>query len=202
MSDTYAQTRATVARLAKDDFAKHEVRSLAVIRGGEWVCKAPGTGICAYTVICRPCYVIVYGDLGDWVLQHSDRDSLGWVLRISPDVHYLVEKIRAGDGLEFYPADALEDLRGELKSDDPNTRAFAQKFMRSLREELGSSDPQPEDMAEHHWHAAYYDAGGDEAPRHKYPGARALWLYEALRFFAANLPKGGIIDTDKVRAQA
>lgn len=171
MSDTFEKQRKTIAALAKESFADHVVTELGP---GEWRCAAPGTWMHGFVVIARPCYVIVYGDIGDWVIQHSDRDSVGWLQRAARDYEYLCGKIRAGEKRRFYVGDAIAHLEQEIgESDNPADCAAAR-----VKDALGS------DFTEHEWYESWAEegVGCHDVPSCERWDAGPLWMAEALRW--------------------
>ncbi|HWQ10117.1 MAG TPA: hypothetical protein VN436_13445 [Holophaga sp.] len=173
MGDTYAQAQKVITELAARDFTKHV---LTVEGPGEWRCGEPDTVIMSFRILCRPGMVVVWGDLGEWVLRHSDRDSLGWLRGAVRSPDYVLQKVKAGERLRFYAADAMASL------DDPETiESWGADVVEKIREAL----PVVEDLTQERWLDACYNAPLDDPPREEYPTESALWLIELLRKFVA-----------------
>lgn len=121
---------ATINHLAAGSFKNHvltwEADKLS------WLCRAPGSGNHAFRVYFAPGTVFVWGDIGEYVFIHSDRDSIGWWLCQGgkegdyPD--YFLSKLRAvgseKGAKEFYIGDAYDwiteritELNTELAAD-------------------------------------------------------------------------------------
>jgi len=173
---TYAETKSTVERLAADAFARHVLTQEGP---GEWRCGREGTVIHSSRVLLRPGMVAVWGDLGEWILRHGDRDSLGWLRGAVKSPDYLLEKVRAGKRSEFYPDDALAWLRS-----DEAVEAYGKDRVAKAREALEDFDSGP--FSQDRWFDACYGAACmDDPPRFEYPCASALWLVALLRKFVA-----------------
>lgn len=177
MGDTFEQTRASVARHAAKDFAGHV---LTQVGPGEWHCGTPGTGNHSFNVIVRPRVVLFWGDTGDWILEHSDRDSLGWLRRAAADSReydYLLRKVRRPEK-EFYPGDVIAWLRQQVTEDDPK-----------IEEALAEVQEEGSDLTHHRWCEIAHEAGFDDAYSIGLdPSPGMLWLAEALSWFVKNLP--------------
>lgn len=167
--EPYADVVATIQRIAKDSFANHVVTEEAP---GEYRVARPGTGIYGFWLLFRPGMVCVWGDLGEWVLRHGDRDSVGWFRGASNSPEYLCEKTRAGNHEEFYPYEAIAHLK-ELAADDYSPA-------RDALERLGDmEDP----LSEHDYREACYHCGVDDPWDGMKLGSSALWLVEMARLF-------------------
>ena len=173
MADRFADVQKDIARFASEAFANH---ALTVEGPNEWRCGAPGTGIMAFRVLCRPGMVAVWGDLGEWILRVSDKEPLHWLPGAVRSPDYLLSKVQAGKKLRFYPANASALL------DDPETaESWGEDVVTEVREELGST--WGDEATRDEWYRAWSNAGADEAPDGDYPCEAALWLIEMLRKF-------------------
>lgn len=173
MSDRFADVQKGIAQHAAEEFADHV---LTVEGPSEWRCGKPGTGIMAFRVLCRPGMVAIWGDLGEWVLRVSDRNPVPWIRGAVRSPDYLLSKVKAGERLSFYPADARALL------DDPETAAsWGAEVVEKVREELGST--WGDEATQEEWYVAWSNAGADETPDCEYPTIHALWLVEMLRKF-------------------
>jgi hypothetical protein len=175
------ETRKTIAELAAEGFANH----VAIPEGpGEWLCRAPDRSHRWFRIIIRPCTVIVWGDIGDWILTHSDGDSLGWLSRAAKDAKYpgyLLSKIRAGKDREFYAGDA----RAWLDEQVADGVEDAAKVKEWLEESTGLAS-----FDQHQWYSAWYETGtgGRDIPDFLDYGSGPLWLGQAMSWFVAHLP--------------
>ena len=170
--DTYEDVRTTIALLAAKDFANHSI----IKRGTfEYRCGDPDSSINHFNVILRPGKIIFYGDVGDFILSHSDKDSLGWLSRASRE--YLIGKIVAGKNERFYKDNALNYLESSI--------ADGCSVAIKVKEELRYNDF----LNSHEWAKAWFEHGDSDYPKMEYPCERALWLFEALSWFIKHLPK-------------
>lgn len=104
--DTKKQHRATISRLAVEAFAHHVVEDLGA--AGElrtWRCRQPESSFHAFRVVMWPGWIVVAGDIGDTLFQHSDRDGLPWLRGAVKSPDYLLGKVR-GARKSFMPGDA------------------------------------------------------------------------------------------------
>lgn len=169
----YAETEACVRETAAEEFAAHV---LTVEGPNEWRVGKPGTGIYAFRVLCRPYMVAVWGDLGEWILRISARESLAWLRGSVRSLDYLLSKVQAGERLTFYAADAVAML------DDPETvESWGVDRVAKIREGIEWADP----LTQEKWLEACRDADLDDPPLVEYPTSGALWLIESLRKFVA-----------------
>lgn len=175
MTDTFTETHKSIASMAAEAFASHGLTREAP---QEWRCGRDGTVIYSFRILFRPGMIAVWGDLGEWILRHSDRDSLGWLRGSVGSPDYLLEKVKAGEHERFYPADALAWLGSAEAADTYGTEAIE-----AAREYLDLDDAFP--LTEEMWGTACYEAGMDDPPRFRYPCERALWLVELLRKFVS-----------------
>jgi hypothetical protein len=179
---TYKATVETVTRLAEESFRHHELK---VLGDGRWRCGRPGSSIYAFIVITHPGALIVLGDLGELVLRFSEADSLGWLRGSVRDREYLLSKVTASKDppKEFYPADALQVLRGWADDDDHRGRSGRSRY-RNILEDAGRMD-RLGDLNEHTWaelmNEHSVDDGWSVARRWS---AQMLWFAEALKLFS------------------
>lgn len=170
MHDSKQAAQDEISNLAASAFAGHFLES----RGeNEWRCSKPGTGIYAFNVIVRPGLVVFFGDVGDWILRHSDQDSLGWLRGAVKSPDYLLEKVKNSKE-HFYAADALAWLK---EQEEP-----------VLLEQLNTQHIHGE-LSPHSWGEALIEAGFDSdccsigvdhAPQ-------MFWLVESLKKFVSLL---------------
>lgn len=173
--ETFDNAKALIATLAAEDFAGHEL-----VAAGEdsWWCRKPGTGIMAFCVIVRPNAILIYGDVGEWILRmHGGdaRSTLDW-LRGATSAHYLCEKIRASHGpvKTFYPGDAYRQLAARAATEDFD----AAKILNELDFTNGEEDHQK------FMEMAYECTGDTEVGLVGMNlSTNSLWLVELLRTF-------------------
>jgi hypothetical protein len=183
MSDTRQEHEATIARLAAEAFASHQ---LTAEGEGRWLCaqpKGPTRAFHWFRVITAPYVVIVCGDLGDGIFECSDRDSLTW-LRGASEGAYLRSKLRCCDGgpTEFLPGEAVRAARAWLTEvdedgkDHDRHRALVSEAEQSLK--WG-------DLHQWEWSRLVQDYGldVDAHAAGTVPSSRALWLTHALHAF-------------------
>jgi hypothetical protein len=116
-SETEKETAAGIAESAKEAFAGH---TLKVIGEGEWLCRRPGSGSHHFYVIARRGVLIVYGDLGEYVLRMHDPETVAWLWRAVNSYDYLFGKVMAvsrNDGSPkcWYWQDAANYLRERIE---------------------------------------------------------------------------------------
>ena len=174
MSERFKDARETIVSLAKESFRDHVITATG---SNEWQCGRPGSSAYYFNVIARPGYLIIFGDIGDWILQHNDRDCVGWLRRAARDYEYLCGKIRAGEKKRFYQGDAEAWLRERIAAGDEDAGEVAE----ALR---------GEDFDEHRWYEAWSDAGtsGVDIYDARNYDSGPLWMAEAVKWFAAHLP--------------
>ncbi len=184
---TYRQTREQAEEQAKSAFRDHVITAEGP---GRWRCAKPGTWIYGFRVITAPGAVIVTGDIYEAVFCMYDSDPLPWIVSVGKhrQFDYLLEKMRAGPEPCFYKGDADEYLAERLKYDDeeyptadgeePRT-TVARKAAEEIRQ-LASWD----ELDYSSWGRAWSDAGADEIHGCDYPSHQAVFICEALAWFA------------------
>jgi hypothetical protein len=184
---TAAEAAEQVAGYAQASFRDHVAQQLGP---GEWLCKKPGTGIYHFFVISRSGTLIVYGDIGEWILQMSEKDPTRWLPGAIRSPGYFFEKMRAADISgggrdEFYLKDALADLQHRAAESRENGRADGGAAGRAL-EELADFDA--DELSREQFCSVLYEAGCEEFGRMGVgPSGRSLWLLEAMKWFVANV---------------
>jgi hypothetical protein len=199
-----ADVRRDIAAFAAEAFANHVVTQNGP---GEWRCAKPGTGVNGFHVLCRPFYVVVWGDLGDWILQCSDRDTLGWLRGSVRSPDYLLGKCRAGEVTCFYSGDAWDHLNhevgarqqelaeGQTAGDDMDPELAR---LVAIQDQLDEND----DFSEHDWHQAWYDHGQGEVSACRGPSSGGCWLVEALRWFVDHVDQAVLPPTLEQKVSA
>jgi hypothetical protein len=176
-----------VRRLAVDSFANHQVINE---RDGEWLCRKPGRSEYWFKVIARPGVLIVFGDIGDWILWMSDKDPIRWAAAAARSPGYFFEKLHAAplDGRdEFYPADLRAWLRDRLAGcrEDSAGAEHCQRALDELDERESHNDYLTRNMAMEVMSECGFD---DVYHLGVAPSARSYWLLEAMRWFTARVP--------------
>jgi hypothetical protein len=175
--ERFRDAQGTIARLAKESFAEHVITEVGP---NEWRCARRSGGQYWFYLIARPGFLIIFGDIGDWILQHNDRDCVGWLRRAARDYEYLCGKLKAGRERRFYVGDAIASLEQEIaESDDPQHCSAAK-----VKEALGT------DFDQHGWFEAWMELGvgcNDVSDCMDWDSG-PLWMSEAVKWFAAHLP--------------
>lgn len=173
---TAVEHAADIARMAAERYATMTVAWNAEHHA--YLCMpAERNGWCF--VATPPGAVILYGDVGEAILRHSDSDSLGWLRRAAsreeyPD--YLLSKVEAMGGRRKQLC--VPDLKPTRRSDD-TTEEFRQLQRRWRRAREYRDDLDIIELA--HRFAGY------DGP-HLAHSSTALWIWHALCAFVANLP--------------
>lgn len=175
MADTYAATVECIKRLAAESFTTHELTQEGP---QEWRCGRKGTSAYSFRILFRPGMIAVWGDLGEWILRHSDRESLAWLRGAVRSPDYMLEKVQAGEKERFYPADALAWL-----ASSEAVEMYGTDLVSAARKALDFDDGFS--LTAETWATACFEAGMDDPPRFMYPCERALWLVELLRKFVS-----------------
>lgn len=180
---TEKEAAGMVAKLADQSFAQHR---LTLKAPGEWRCGREGSWTYGFNVISRPGYLIVYGDIGDWILSMHERDpATGWLPGAVDSPSYLFSKVQAGREEEFYIGDALTWLRQRVgETADGESDEDAETGPRAaLNEALNAKDDLLLD--DHRWAEILHenDFDSDCFSIGVGPSSRMFWLLEALKVF-------------------
>jgi hypothetical protein len=190
-----------IEELARRDFAEHRLEKRCEGGSWWWRCAKPGSVFHSFNIACFPGYIVVWGDIGDTVLQISDRDSLAWLLT-ADSRDYFLSKVRASDGprkqfmvddardhLAELEAEAMAEIADELRDDggcyDPGQVDPDDKRLARIRQVRDAFD---EYMGDNHserdaWARAWYDAGDTDPPRCEAWSSTLCWLWEAVTVF-------------------
>lgn len=131
--------------------------------------------------------IVIWGDIGECVLRHSDGDSLGWLAGAAGRVEYpdyCLGKIAALDGAkrEFCPGDARtyikECLRDTVGEDGEVDERDRQRWAAVALAFRGSLDDHEE--ARTAWYNACRENGVDDPPDCDGWSSGALWTWHAL----------------------
>lgn len=182
MATTSAAVAKQAAEFAAKSFAGHVLKS----EGAHWLCGRPGSSSYSFRVYLPPGAVIVWGDIGEATILHSDRDSLGWLTRAAgrgeyPD--YCLGKVAAlsGDKREFFSGDAHAYLTERLaEAVDDHDRLRWEEASRAFRDAVDERNHDSERAA---WFATWSEQGLDDPPLCDGWSSTALWIWHALVTF-------------------
>lgn len=177
---TLNETRENITRAAKRDFAEHVVTEEGQ---NEWRCGKPDSSISMFRVIVRPGHVIVYGDIGDWILRMAERDPLRWLPGAVQSWDYLLGKLQTPREKTFYVGDALAWLE-EQAADEEDPEGHAHEALAEARRAHEFRD-----LYRHRWGEIMIEHGFETecCGFGTLPSAREFWLVEALKWFSANV---------------
>lgn len=189
MSSTSASLRATIAHLAANAFQHHRLRR----DGDHWLCRSSSSGNYWFGLYAAPGMIVLWGDIGECVLRHSDHDSLGWLAGAAGRVaypDYCLGKIAALDGAkrEFFPGDARSYIKERLREtvdevgdvderDRQRWTAVALAFRGALDAHDGTWSEQEARTA---WYHACCENRVDDPPTCDGWSSSALWAWHAL----------------------
>lgn len=181
-TDTSKQHRETIRRLAAESFSAHVVEDLGMAGGGLRAFRfaRPGTGMYAVRIVVWPGWIIVAGDVGDTMFQHSEADSLGWLRRSLDDVRYMLGKVK-GERKIFMLGDAAAFIQAEAA----RLRDGDHDAIRQARSLLDAWNPIND--GECKFYQALRDHGVDDPPACTDWDSDHLWAIEALRHFVTAL---------------
>ena len=174
--------RATIAELAKKSLAGHVIspeQEEGPVR--MWLCHKPGTGMYHYRVVAAPGMLLVYGDIGDHMLQNHDKDLVPWLKDAIKSPDYLISKF-VRRPREFFPDEATHLLNELIKEaeeynyDVEEAVDFRHKVLDNWNEENDDG---------HEFGKAFYEAGGDpELIDRTYDyDSSVYWTVECLKKF-------------------
>lgn len=202
------EVAAVITQLAAESFAGHVLVPSASVPGA-WRCGRPGDSMHSFHVLVGPGLAVFWGDLGEFVLRHSDPSGAHWLLTAGSR-DYVLEKLSAtrDPKREFMLGDAHDelarqfeelrrDLQDEVDEDGEPEPGFGRVDV-DLEDVLDAS--QDDDRAKrlhkvrarfkerlddcepeaHAWAGAWYDVGESDPPRCEGWSSSALWLWEAI----------------------
>lgn len=184
----YSIDRADIERFAVESFANHRIEQWCGPNDSNpktphvFRCSSPGTNSYSFTVVLSPGTICVWGDLGEWILRHSDHDSYSWLTGAVNSPQYMISKIRAGEGNVFNPDEAIRMLNSW--KEDEKSCPYPDWVMREVCNYLEDMDGMSEDI----WHLAWREAGADEVNPCLFPSCGALWLIQAMKCFIRLYP--------------
>lgn len=196
-SGTKKENRATIATIAGESLAGHAItpeQTEGPVR--MWYCGRKGTGMYSYRVIAAPGMLLVYGDVGDYMLQANDRDLIPWLRGAIKSENYVIGKM-VHKGEVFLPdeavalldtliADAKEDDEGELRHEDEednNIYYYSEQAISFKNAVLDEWDPEYD--SGDGFAQAFHNAGGETSLLSRAvdyePGV--YWTMECLKKF-------------------
>lgn len=172
-SGTKKESRATIAEIAGESLANHVItpeQTDGPVR--MWYCGRKGTGMYSYRVIAAPGMLLVYGDVGDYMLQANDRDLIPWLKGAIRSEDYMISKM-INKGEVFRPDEAIallntlveeakEDDEGDLRHEDEednNTYHYSKQAIALKSAVLDEWDPDYGSGEE--FARAFMNAGGE-----------------------------------------
>lgn len=184
--------------MAEQSFKDHQITEE---QPGVFYCGKPGTGHYSFRVAFLPAgLIVVYGDIGDMMLQRGGEDWLSGAIRHDYVSDYVFEKQLPRRGryekqMEFMPGDAVAELRRmydgvpdrDVENPDPADPDHWEqqpnpKKAICIAEDWLSFDSSGCDGDG--WDRAYYSWAGDcEHPRCRDYSSNDLWCYHALSWF-------------------
>ena len=178
-SETETGTAAVVARMAEPAFKDHVLTA----EGPHWRCGRTDGGVYSFRLYAPAGAIMVWGDIGAFMLRHGAQDSLGWLASSvrNGDPDYLLGKLCAADGAirEFKRGDAFRYIDESLReSGDPaRWRAVRSSFHERLENTYGNAEEA------NAWYAACHDHRADPCEAMGWASG-PLYLWHALRAFA------------------
>jgi len=211
IESTSARHRETIQRLAEDSFEKHILEEECP---GVFLCHNPKTILYSFRIAFLPAgLIVVYGDIGDMMLQRGGEGWLSQAIRHDYVSDYVMEK-RLPRGKwnhqrEFMPGDAALEIT-RLHAGVPRVQdgvdlvAEARQAGIEVTEDHWDQPPDPaqaERIAED-W-LCYDESGHDseafgrawaehvdwEVPDFHDYSSNDLWCYEALKWFVRERAK-------------
>lgn len=196
-SGTYKEAVSQVATMAKTAFASHRC---AQVGQDEWRCASKDRAHAWnmwFHVIARPGFLVVYGDIGDWILQAHDRNMVYWAMGAVRSPSYFCEKIQAGERMAFYRGDAQELVKEALNGNED------MGLTKEQAEKVDDAITSWDELEQREWYDACIEAGDDEPALCERPSSRALWLLEAVKWFCAQIAeRDRLADEDAALAAA
>lgn len=190
-SRTYEETRTAIEGYAKSAFANHIITEIGP---NEWYASQPGHSEYHFFVICRPYAVMIYGDLGEWVLRISDRNARGWLRRAADSPSYLMEKIQASKENKecWYWKDAQSEM--ERRRDEWDEESEGEFEANPYALALEEADYHSDELSQERFMSILHDQ--DEIDPEEYyigesPSSGTLWLIEIAKWFDANVENAG-----------
>jgi hypothetical protein len=141
--------------------------------------------MCYYRVIMAPNLVLVSGDIGTLILRPYTDDPLGWVLRVTKDVHnydYPLSKAPYHLKTKEYSETLAREQREEWKEQLATCSPDEEFEIFSLTKLIDHTELRTE--SQHEWLQACYEAGDDEPNLCEAYTHNVLWCWVALCYWA------------------
>lgn len=124
-----------------------------------WLCHRPGSGMYHFRVVAGPGMLLVYGDVGDHMLQNHDKDMVKWLVDGAVNsTEYLISKFTHRPKV-FFSHEAMLLLNSMV---DDAFDDHEREYMGNIRAEvLDGWSPDTESGDGHDFAKAFYGAGGD-----------------------------------------
>lgn len=211
--DTSDRAVTGARKRAEESFADHVIKEELP---GVFYCAKPNTIIYSFRIAFLPAgMIVVYGDIGDMMIQRGGEDWLRGAIRHAYVSDYIFEKakpFRRWNHKDFFPGDALAEIirlrdgephvdskgvnfveqaraEGEVTNDNDWDVRPNPELARKIAEDWLSSDYSGQDADA--WARAYYEHTGDcEYPDCRYYNSNDLWCYAALSWFVRQREKG------------
>jgi hypothetical protein len=167
--------------MADEAFAKHRIvpeQTEGPVR--MWYCGEKGTGVYSYRVVSAPGMLLVYGDVGDYMLQAYDKDLIPWLQGAIKSEDYVIGKMIHKH--KIFLEDEAELMLQSLVDDayDDEDREIQRKIVSYVRDNWNK-----EYDSVHEFAKAFYEGGGDAELIDcvmDYESS-AYWTFECLKKF-------------------
>lgn len=156
-SGTRKENRAVLAEIAEKAFAEHRLtpeQTEGPVR--MWHCGRKGTGMYSYRIVAGPGMLLVYGDVGDYMLQAHDRDLIPWLLGAIKSEDYVIGKMVHKH--EVFLEDEASNLLDRLIEEacDDEDREEMEKLAKYVRDNWNKDYDDGHEFAK-----TFYEGGGE-----------------------------------------
>ena len=200
-NQTSLEHQKLIGELAADAFKDHRLARGRV--DGMWTCRRPDSNMYGFAMFFVYGTVVVWGDVGEFVLCHSDANSLEWFTRDDEvSIGYYLGKLRALEGpkARFCFGDAMayldEMIEESLKDRDDDDQVTVESKLRlgeigEVRAQMADVEHESAEEQAQAWHDAWSNAGDDDPPSCMSWTAGPRWLWEikklVTRLYAAHV---------------
>lgn len=124
-----------------------------------WLCRRPGSGMYHFRVVAGPGMLLVYGDVGNHILQNHDKDMVKWLVDGAVNsTEYLIGKFVHRPEV-FFPYEATLLLNSMVdEAFDDREREYMDNLRAKVFDEWSL---EMESRDGHDFAKAFYEAGGD-----------------------------------------
>lgn len=180
--DRYEETVNLVKKVAEKNFVNHVIVRKGFEGESSWyTCGYPGSNINRFNVGFFPRTIVFWGDLGDYILSLSSRDSFGWLPGAVNSPGYVFEKVRMGAGIVdcWYPGDMVDFIKNKgapdfMEEDYPD-------LIKILREHNWVNFSQEE------WNEVICDYDFEMCNWFLQPSFHSLMTLESMIWFCSNI---------------